>query len=772
MENLREIQRSKQELYNVRTRHLDQDGQPRFINHLIHEQSPYLLQHAHNPVNWRSWNEETLQQAESCGLPVFLSIGYSTCHWCHVMEEESFDDLEVAELLNRHFVPVKVDREQRPDLDEIYMTAIQIISGQGGWPMSVFLTPRGHPFFGATYFTKPQFIRLLKQISHLWSTEQDNLIEQGDRLQQAIQQHLSPPVSTTLPGHDLIEAARSRLLQMTDKRHGGFGTAPKFPQEPNLLFLLDQIARDDRPLTRIPEWELVSKTLDNMLQGGIYDHVGGGFHRYAVDNAWQIPHFEKMLYNQAQMIRVYTQAFQLSGNPEYQRIATEIINFALNEMRTEDGLFHSATDADSQGESGPEEGQYFVWTYAEMKKLLSGKDWSMVRKVYDISRSGNYSGRNILHLSAPLDKLAESLSPKAKCSGEAMTYSQLVERLGQIKAILLDYRANRPAPAKDTKVITEWNGMMVAALAEASRILNTPSWLTAAIHTAETLWQIHRQPEGLLWRLSMDRISSDPAYLEDYAHLMEGLLQIYDTNHEHIWLERTEALLTTVKEHYWDSDGGGFFTTGRTHPGPLPVRSKSLGDHATVCGNSQILNVLTALFERTGDLLIQTTTREHLSAFALPVRQHPLMAPYFLKGLAAVESPSPSAIQYSGAGQIWARLSRGEQTDSGHWEYSLEIHMSEGWHIQSHQCQDNQGQNTKVQLLSDQHHECLDIRYPPPSPWSTNSEEALEIYADHCEINLTLKLHRQAPVRLQLDLQACNETSCHQPHKLLFSQWL
>ncbi|OZG74472.1 thioredoxin domain-containing protein [Hahella sp. CCB-MM4] len=768
MEDLRDIQRSKQGQYNIRTRHLDQDGQPLFTNHLIREQSPYLLQHAHNPVHWHPWNEETFALAKSRNLPVFLSIGYSTCHWCHVMEEQSFDDLEVAELLNRSFIPIKVDREQRPDLDEIYMTAVQIMTGQGGWPMSTFLTPEGHPFFGGTYFSKEQFIRLLGQISQLWNTENANLVEQGKRLAEAIDRYLTPPSSEASVGHDVIEAVRGQLLQTADKHHGGFGQAPKFPQEATLLFLLDQISRDDRPLPRIPEWDLIRQTLDNMLQGGIYDHIGGGFHRYSVDSAWQVPHFEKMLYNQAQLIRVYTQAYQICGDPEYRRVVSEIITYVLRDMRSEDGLFYSATDADSEGM----EGRFFIWTYNEVKSLLNKEEWILARKAYGITGTGNFESANILHLTAPMATLAENLPLGHKTTESTTRYEQLIDKLQQIKTRLYEHRRLRVPPLTDTKIITEWNGMMIAALAEAARVMEVPSWLNEAVRAAEKLWQIHRQPNGLFWRLSMDRVGSDNALLEDYAHLIEGLLQIYDANHDHIWLERTEAMLTTLKEQYWDQNNGGFFVSSGDHQGPMLVRSKNLGDQATISGNSQMLSVLTALYRRTGDLQIQAITNEHIAAFAHSVSQYPMSCPYFLKGLAEVEQPNPTGLQYTTAGQIWAQAYKTERTDSGLWEVTLKIHLSEGWHIQTHQCRDPQGQSTQVRLLSENHHECLDIRYPSPEPWKTNDGKLLEIYSDQCEINLTLKVHHPAPVRLQLNLQACNETSCHQPHTLLFNLWL
>ncbi len=788
LEMLWGIRRAKQDQYCVRTRFIDRQGQPEYINHLIREQSPYLLQHAHNPVHWRGWNEETFTLAKQLNKPIFLSIGYSTCHWCHVMEEESFDNTDVAAVLNDLFIPIKVDREQRPDLDDIYMTAVQIVSGQGGWPMSTFLTPDGDPFFGGTYFQRAQFILLLQRIGQLWAEEQSQLIEQSRQLRLTISRYLVPSAAEAalspmedrqkgegqekegqkkegmkgvvqkVAGKELISQAREQLLQMADRSFGGFGEAPKFPQEANLLFLIDQVSRDQRPLADIPEWAVVRQTLDAMLQGGIYDQIGGGFHRYAVDRQWRVPHFENMLYNQSQLTRVYTQAYQLCGYAEYQRIVQETLTYVLREMRNEDGLFYSATDADSDGE----EGRFFVWSYKELKQALTAEDWQLCKQVYGITRSGNFEGASI-----PL--LGSSLPEQAKQLG--ISYPQLCEHLNSIKSQLYLIRQKRVPPLTDDKIITEWNGMMIAALAEAARVFNQPAWLQASILAAEKIWQQHRQPDGSLWRLSMDRVGAEQALLEDYAHLTEGLLQIYDANHDHIWLERAEALLTTLKQQYWDQDNGGFYTSSPKTHGPLLVRSKCLADNATICGNSQMLSTLAALYQRTGDLLITTTTNEHVRAFTQGVSQHPLSALYFLRGMAELEQPNPTGLQYSTAGQVWCSLAQSDTTDNGWLELSLKIHMSEGWHIQSHQCKTGDGQCTSVSLLSDAEHECLDVRYPTPKPWQMTDGQPLEVYADECEINLTIKPDSKAPVRLELQLQACNETYCHQPHCLSFSLW-
>ena len=548
--SLKEIQSAKKGLYAVRTRHRNEQDEPLYINELIKENSPYLLQHAHNPVNWHSWSQETLDLARVQDKPIFLSIGYATCHWCHVMEEESFDDMEVAQLLNDGFIAIKIDREQHPDLDDIYMTAVQIVSGHGGWPMSCLLTSDAHPFFGGTYYPKTQFIDLLKRVTKLWHQERDNLLEQGYRISTAIKKYLQPkPVSQEIDDH-VIEQAIDNLLKMADADHGGFGEAPKFPQESSLLFLIDHIARQPHALSQQPEWHVTKLALDRMLQGGIYDQLAGGFHRYSVDQYWCVPHFEKMLYNQGQLVRVYTQAFKLSGNPEYRRVATETLDFCLEELRNDTGLFYSAMDADSEGE----EGKYYVWTREQLEQKLTDDEYAFFTKIHPIQSFGNFEGCNVLVLKNSHIEYAKQLQ---------MTYPELQEKLKVLKKKLVAKRAQRIPPLTDTKVITEWNGMLIAALAEAGRILSESRYIDAASVGIDQLWKRHRTPEGQLLRMSVNGQATDRALLEDYAHLMDALIQLYDATREHIYLERCQSLLSDLQQFYWDTESGGFFCQPR-----------------------------------------------------------------------------------------------------------------------------------------------------------------------------------------------------------------
>lgn len=579
---LREIRDRKKSGYVVRTRFVDADGEPRYINHLVAEDSPYLLQHAHNPVDWYPWGRAAFDKAAAENKPVFLSIGYSTCHWCHVMEEESFDNEDVADFLNRDFISIKVDREQRPDLDEYYMTGVQLVTGRGGWPMSNFLTPDGKPFFGGTYVPRVQFLNLLEQAHSAWLAQPDRLRADADRIDQGIQRQLAPTAGDALPA-DLAERVVEALTEHADTTHGGFGTAPKFPQEPNLILLAEHVARDPRPLTEQSAWTTLARALDAMLAGGIYDQVAGGFHRYATDAGWQVPHFEKMLYNQGQLAGVYLDAWQLSGEPEYRRIVEETLDYVIREMQAPEGGFYSATDADSEGE----EGRFFVWRHDELAAALDAEQLAFCEAVYGATRGGNFEGANILlHLPRPL----------AASVGE-LGLSQAVfdERLQALRQCLYQARAQRPKPLRDDKHIVEWNGMVITALARASLALDRSDYCEAASRAANYLWQTHHDDDtGALWRTSLHGTASIPAQLEDHAHLLDGLIALYDATEDKKWLDRAQALLAETKMIHWDDEGGGFFGPPPQTDGPQPLRIKSLMDNATVSGNSLMPNILLA----------------------------------------------------------------------------------------------------------------------------------------------------------------------------------
>ncbi len=408
-----------------------------FTNRLIGEDSAYLLQHAHNPVDWYPWGDEAFAVAARDNKPVFLSIGYSTCHWCHVMEVESFDNEDIAALLNEHFISIKVDREQRPDLDEIYMTAVQMFSGRGGWPMSSFLTPEGQPFFGATYFPPDQFTALLHRVASLWQAQEQELRATAAEVTGNVDRYLTAVTAAAELDQALVDSAVAQLIGGYDSAHGGFTQAPKFPNETLLLFLLDQLKRHPSEQVMKP----VRHTLDRMAQGGLYDQVGGGFHRYSTDSQWLAPHFEKMLYNQALLSQVYSDAYLLTASAYYKNIVVETLDYVLRDMTAANGAFYSATDADSEGE----EGLFFLWTRDELRRVLSESDFVLVEELYGITAAGNFEGRNILHLSRV----------PAQYGSAADTPWQ--SRLSDIKRQLYAARERRIPPLLDTKVITAWN---------------------------------------------------------------------------------------------------------------------------------------------------------------------------------------------------------------------------------------------------------------------------------------------------------------------------
>jgi len=532
---------SKGTSYQPRTEHLDADGEPIYTNRLILEDSPYLIQHAHNPVDWYPWGAEAFALAKRENKPIFLSIGYSTCHWCHVMERESFEDPVIASLLNQHFIAIKVDRERRPDIDKTYMQAVTMISGSGGWPMSSFLTPDGSPFHGGTYFPPRVFGDLLQRVRHAWLNQQTQLVELSSKVADALAKQNNRQATAEKISTSAVSNAVNQALYRFDELQGGFGQAPKFPQEPLLFLLLSESERrnDTDALAAL------ETTLDAMASGGIYDQIGGGFHRYATDNAWLVPHFEKMLYNQAHLGRVYLRAWRLTGNPFYQRIARQTLNYVLRDMTSADGAFYSATDADSEGE----EGVFFLWTPAQVRQSLSPQDAELAIDIFGITENGNFEGNNILHLSATLEDLAEQ---------QDISLEKLTTSIDRIRNQLYQTREKREHPLRDDKILTAWNGMMISTLAQAATILAEPVYLEAAERAARFLWEHNRQKSGDLYRVHLSGSSSITAQQQDYAYFAEGLLHLYDAGGEAIWLTRAQQITETMLMHFWDERTGGF----------------------------------------------------------------------------------------------------------------------------------------------------------------------------------------------------------------------
>jgi uncharacterized protein YyaL (SSP411 family) len=566
-------------------------SQPPFTNRLLHETSPYLKQHAHNPVDWYPWGEEALRRARELDRPIFLSIGYSACHWCHVMEHESFEDPEVGRFLNEHFVSIKVDREERPDLDQLYMTAVQLLTGQGGWPMSMFLTPSLKPFYGGTYFPpderhgRPSFKRVLESIIRAWQTQREQVEEQSGHVTEGVRQAVEvEPAAGDLTA-DLLQPVVASLRRIFDSTYGGFGQAPKFPHSMEIRLLLRLWRRfgDDEAL------RMATTTLDGMALGGMYDHLGGGFHRYSTDRRWLVPHFEKMLYDNALLTVAYLEAFQATGNPLYHVVVEETLGYVLREMTSPEGGFYSTQDADSEGE----EGKFFVWSVGEVEEVLGVYLSAAFRPVYGVMKAeGNWEhGKNILHRTRPFDQDAQKLG---------LSESELRERLNAAKLKLFDVRSRRVWPHRDEKMLTAWNGLMIAAFARAAQVLDEPDFATAATRAADFVLRTMRQPDGRLWRTySSGSAPKLNGYLEDYAFLIEALAALYETTFEPRWLERALELSNVMIDQFWDAAEGGFFFTGKDHE-QLIARSKDPQDNATPSGNAVAATALLRLAELTG----------------------------------------------------------------------------------------------------------------------------------------------------------------------------
>jgi uncharacterized protein YyaL (SSP411 family) len=579
-------------------------------NHLIHETSPYLLQHAHNPVDWYPWGDEAFEKARRENKPVLLSIGYSACHWCHVMAHESFEDEQIAKLMNDLFVNIKVDREERPDVDQIYMNAVQMMTHHGGWPMTMFLTPEAVPFYGGTYFppqdryNMPGFPRVLISVAEAYRDRQDDIRETGTSLVNELQR-LSATAGSDRPIEvDLLDAAYTGIIRSYDSVNGGFGGAPKFPPAMTLEFLLRTYARTGNR----EALGIVRQTCQKMAEGGIYDQLGGGFHRYATDAKWLVPHFEKMLYDNALLSRLYLHYFQASQDDAARKTVEGILDYVLREMTDPAGGFYSTQDADSEGH----EGKFFVWDLSEIKSALGETAAERFCDYYNISAAGNFEGKNIPNVTRSLEDVAVAHN---------ISLAELQASLDESKRILFELRERRVKPDRDEKVLTAWNGLMLASFAEAGIVLNRPDYTDAARRNAEFVLANLRQ-DGVLLRTWKDGVAKFNGYLEDYAFLIEGLVTLFETTGEFPLLEEARTLTERMIEEFWDNDGGGFFFTGKSHES-LIVRSKDYFDNATPSGNSVAAGVLLRLAILMGDEKYRELATAILREVGDSIRRYP-----------------------------------------------------------------------------------------------------------------------------------------------------
>jgi uncharacterized protein YyaL (SSP411 family) len=590
------------------------------INRLADEASPYLLQHAHNPVDWYPWGNEAFEKAKNEDKPIFLSIGYSTCHWCHVMERESFESEHIAAIMNEYFVSVKVDREQRPDIDEIYMKTVMMMTGSGGWPLSVFLTPEGKPFYDGTYFPpydihgRPGFERVLLSVAEAWKNNRQELVDSAFKISELLQSPAGPTEKSDL-SPDILDKAFESLQSYFDTVNGGFGTAPKFPQPTNLSMLLCYWKRtnDDQALN------MVEKTLDEMANGGIYDQIGGGFHRYAIDEEWLVPHFEKMLYDQAQLSKVYLQAYQITKKERYAKVAREIFDYVLRDMSDAAGGFYSAEDADSEGK----EGAFYLWDTIQIASVLNEEHAQLLKSYYGVRKKGNFEqGKTILNVTKSIKQLEKEFR-KDRTSIEKI--------LAESQTKLFKERTKRIRPHRDEKIITGWNGLMISSLAYGGAVLGEEKYIEAAEHSAKFILKTLRK-NGRLMRYYKDGQVVEKAFLDDYALMVTGLLDIYEAMFDVKWLDEAISLSNQMIELFADMEKGGFYLSGKDGE-KLIARTKPNSDGAIPSGNSVAALALLKLGRLTMDQHFTEFGGQVLDAFSQQLQQSPEYLPAMLRAL-------------------------------------------------------------------------------------------------------------------------------------------
>lgn len=598
-----------------------------YSNHLVNEKSPYLIQHVHNPVDWYPWSDKAFEKAKNENKPIFLSIGYSTCHWCHVMAHESFEDPEIGQLMNDTVVSIKVDREERPDLDNIYMTVCQLMTGSGGWPLTIIMTPDKKPFFAGTYFAKesgfgrPGLKDIILKVKELWNTKPEEVSASADTLIDALQKISENSLGDEM-NVDILDTCYEILLGNFDDIYGGFGKAPKFPAAHNLLFLLRYWKRSGDISSR----NMVVETLNSMRNGGIYDHLGFGFHRYSVDEEWLVPHFEKMLYDQAMISAAYIEAFQATGEEKFKNTALEIFEYVLRDMKSPEGGFHSAEDADSEGV----EGKFYVWTKKEIIDVLGEEESNFAFKVFCITERGNFfeestgdvTGTNILHFKNSIENMVEIFN---------VSREYLENRIEKIRKKLFEHRERRIRPHKDDKILTDWNGLMIASLAKGAQVFNDEKYLKAASKAADFIINKMYENKRLKHRFR-DGESAIEGNLDDYAFMIYGLLELFEASFNVKYLKSALSLNETLFDHFWDFENGGFYFTPDDAEKVL-VRKKEIYDSAIPSGNSMMMLNLLKLSQLTENDEFKDKALQLEKAFSKTIQKIPTSFTGFLCGL-------------------------------------------------------------------------------------------------------------------------------------------
>ncbi len=765
-------------------------GEHKYTNALIHETSPYLLQHAHNPVNWYPWGEEAFAKARKEGKPIFLSVGYSSCHWCHVMERESFENEIVAHVLNQDFISIKVDREERPDVDEIYMTVVQLITQQGGWPMSVFMTADGKPFFGGTYFPPEDrygrmgFGTLLTKVADVWKQQNDKVQHDAERISEAVRESLA---SKSIPSDGVLDDtmlgdAVQQLNENFDTQRGGFGSRPKFPPNNGLPMLLEIREVLGAGETGTVADTINTLTLDQMALGGIHDHVGGGFHRYSTDERWLLPHFEKMLYDNALLSKAYAIASVTYKNPEYERVARDTYDWVLREMTAPDGGFYSSLDADSEGE----EGKFYVWDKKELDTLL-GADAATFCSIFNVAQGGNFkeeasghdTGLNILHLTKPLSEHAKRLN---------LDEAALRKQVDGWKAKLLAVRIKRVWPALDDKVLTSWNALMISSLARGSILLKEPRYKDAAVKAAEFLLNNSRTPEGRLLATHRKGQSKLPAYLDDHSFFAVACLDLYDATKDEKWKAEAVELIALMDKHFSDPKKGGYYFTADDHE-KLLARTKDPTDKAIPSGNGWAAIALVRLGELSGEKRYGEKATAIIKEFQGLMERAPQATESLIEALAlqldakkrrGEEVHLPEDVRdesFFKKGSVKIELFAGVSAlrRGNSVPIAVRYTIDSGWHIQAETPDDMSAIAAGYTLRSRNLGKLSDPEFPAPKTLTAPELGGeLKVHSGAVLAKATLTVSPDAPLGkhallVRVHFQACNDHVCEKPEELLLS---
>lgn len=737
--------------YRPRTKHICGD-KPCFTNRLILEQSPYLLQHAHNPVNWYAWGKEAFDKAKRENKAIFLSVGYAACHWCHVMEEESFDDIEIANYLNENFIAIKVDREQRPDIDAFYGSAVTIMQGQLGWPMSVFMTPNKQPFHGGSYYPKKVFRQLLKNAAETWLIQEDFLIDKGRQVLEQIDLRNQLGNKIAKIDDTTRQQAINSLLSLIDNEQGGFGAGSKFPSENWLALLLDDSYGSS---TTGASFTALRNTLTHMSYGAIYDQLGGGFHRYTVDPSWKTPHFEKMLYNQALLVPLYLRADQLRTDPLYRKTASQTLDFMMRKMRDPQGGFYSSLDADS--EEG--EGEYYLWHLAQWQTVLAKNDAKFAAEIFDIDEYGDTENKgNILYF---------YLTPEEYAEDHAFSVDEVLRRLDVIRKQLLHVRDKRRIPNIDHKIIMAWNSLAIHAFAQGAQYLNKPEYLDVATSAATFIWDKMRNKDDF-YRTYYEGVGSQAAQLDDYVYFLQALISLYDVSQDKHWLAKAEIISNMMNDLFWDEKAGGFYDVAIDKDAPLPIRVKTGFDKALPSANAVATRMLVRLSRRTENDYYEEQAKTIVAVFSSQLIASPSAFASLLIASHERQVGELDLPLYAARGHVRVDAVM-HAIDDDQYALRINIDLDDKWHVNSHTPLDETLIPTAIQLKDALGWQIKSIKYPQHERVRLGFiQQELALYQGNIEINTVLKkLKDNVNPVVELYLQACNDQVCLAPETLL-----